>query len=74
MRGPRWLGCGAKLAGERERGADRAEWRAGGPSVCGWKRAQAGLVRPGPADWAGLTLGVGFAFYFSLSKSNSNKV
>ena len=41
MRGPRWLGCGAKLAGERERGADRAEWRAGGPSVCGWKRAQA---------------------------------
>ena len=50
--------------------------KAGGPSVCGWKRAQAGLVRPGPAAWAGLgrkEVGRGFGLlgWFSFSNFNS---
>ena len=75
-----------KAGARGERVAHAGPLRAGGPSVCGWKRAQAGLVRPGPADWAGLgrkEVGRGFGFefwvpflfhFFFLSKSNSNKV
>ena len=46
MRGPRWLGCGAKLAGEQERGADRAEWRGVAALGRGWAGRGGGF-------WAG---------------------
>jgi len=63
LRGPRWLGCGAKLAGEREQaGASWAEvWS--GTRACGL--GQAGLVRllgRGEREkrgWAGLSLVLG---------------
>jgi len=46
VRGPRWLGCGAKLAGEQERGADRAEWRGVAALGRGWAGRGGGF-------WAG---------------------